>query len=133
MGEVWVEPSVPHGMVRFMTEHHNVLAAELRREELDEEWLAEKLADRPDLPPEELTPTLWTVALGWNGYTRQYEESAKDYQLAALVGSVLAEASLGRGSVSWTLSGTPPEGGTVADAVDALGVRLYEQWPSEWG
>jgi hypothetical protein len=52
--------------------------------------------------------------------------------LAPLVGQILAEATLSCGSVSWTPSGTPPEGGTVAGTLDALGITLYEQWPREW-
>lgn len=53
----------PGGMVWLMTKR-NVLTAELIREKLDEETIAEKLADQPELPPEELTPELWTVAWG---------------------------------------------------------------------
>ncbi|KOV87588.1 hypothetical protein [Nocardia sp. NRRL S-836] len=108
-----------------------VLRAELMRGELDAEYLAEKAAEQPGLPPEELTPALWTVVWGWNG-NMQDIEFAKDYQLPAAIGRVVAEATLRRRSLSWTLSGTPPEGGTVADAVDALGVTLRKQWPSEW-
>lgn len=111
--------------------NHLVLTTELMREELDAEYLAAKAAERPDLPPEELTPALWTVVWGWNG-NMQDIDYAKDYQLAAAVGRVVAEATLRRRSVSWTLSGTPPEDGTVADAVDALGITLHERWPSEW-
>jgi hypothetical protein len=129
VGEVWVEPVVPDGMVWLMAKL--VLRAELIREELDEGYLAEKRAEQPDLPSEELTSALWTVVWGWSeGY--QDEDYGKDYQLTAMVGLVVAEATLRRRSVSWTLSGTPPEGGTVADAVDALGVTLYEQWPRTW-
>ncbi|WP_285509682.1 hypothetical protein [Actinokineospora sp. NBRC 105648] len=111
--------------------NHLVLTAELIREKLDEAYLAEKLAEQPDLPPQELTPVLWTVVWGWSENSR-HMDYAKDYQLAAAVGLVVAEATLRRASVSWTLSGTPPEGGTVADAVDALGITLHEQWPSNW-
>lgn len=108
-----------------------MLTVELMREELNAEYLAEKAAEQSDLPPEELTPALWTVVWGWNG-NMQDMDYVKDYQLVAAVGLVVAEATLRRRSVSWTLSGTPPEGGTVADAVDALGVTLHEQWPSTW-
>ncbi|WP_258904850.1 hypothetical protein [Actinokineospora sp. UTMC 2448] len=109
----------------------NVVKAELSREVLDADYLAEKALEQPDLPPEELTPALWTVTWGWSA-DAQYEEYGKDYQLPALVGLVVAEAALSRGSVSWTLAGTPPEGSSVAEAVAALGVTLYGEWPSHW-
>jgi hypothetical protein len=106
----------------------NVIRAELVREVLDDVLMTEKRAEQPALPAEELSPELWTVI--W-GHDRE-EESGKDYQLAALVGRVVAEAALIRASVFWTLTGTPPAGRTLPEAVADLGVTLHERWPTAW-
>ena len=121
-------------MVR-MTTTRWVLHAELVREELDEETLAEKRAERPALPPEELTPAIWTVSWGMSeNKDLWYAEDGKDHEVAALVSLVLAHARLpiGKITVSWTLSGTPPQGRTLAETVADLGVTLHEQWPAAW-
>jgi hypothetical protein len=106
----------------------NVIRAELVREVLDDVLMAEKRAEQPALPTEELSPELWTVVWGHD----KEEESGKDYQLAALIGRVVAEAALIRATVSWTLAGTPPAGRTLPEAVADLGITLHERWPTTW-
>jgi hypothetical protein len=126
-----LRPGLVPATVSLMTAEHKVIEAELHRSVLDEEHMAEKRADQPDLPARELSPELWTVIWGWD----HEEEDGKDHQVVALVGLVLAKASIcghGGASVSWTLTGTPPEGRTLPETVADLGVTLHERWPPTW-
>lgn len=134
---LWVECGSGHlrsclspATVLVMTTTGTVIRAELHRIVLDERYMREKLEEYPDLPPEERTPEFWVIFRD-----RCSDVEGKNHELPAMIGRVLADArigGLGDTSVAWTLTGVPPEGSTVAQELERLGVTLHEQWPDSW-
>ncbi|WP_337825266.1 hypothetical protein [Amycolatopsis sp. A1MSW2902] len=113
-----------------MTTAKTVIHAELHRVVLDEVHMRAKREEEPGLPPRELTPELWVI---FRDHRSDIE--GKNHQLPAMIGLVLADARVsgyGDASVAWTLTGVPPEGSTLAQELDKLGVTLHAQWPTVW-
>lgn len=108
----------PATVLAMTTTTRTVIHAELQRIVPDQPW------------PGGLMPELWVIARD-----RHPDMEGKSDRLPAMIGRVLADARIagfGKASVAWTLAGVPPEGRTLADELERLGVTLHERWPDAW-